>query len=264
MSRHSIVLGALLHDIGKFVQRAQPNPQIHNHSYWGAEWFDSILQEKLSIVDSVDTDIIRSAISNHHNYEKYISLADAISAGMDRIELNLEEKGDPFSERLISIFSRIAISSVERQDMYHKLDYMNEHGIQEAFPVPERHCSSKEYAALFEKFNCEIKNLNFAGMEPESIINSFMFLLWKYTWCIPSAAYKHEPDISLFDHMKTTAAAAACLYDYAHGHSEHPVNLESFSFRLIGGDISETVGKNRKKAPRPFFIRAAYFGNSLS
>jgi len=34
----TVILAALLHDIGKFVQRAQKNPTIQNHPHWGDEW----------------------------------------------------------------------------------------------------------------------------------------------------------------------------------------------------------------------------------
>lgn len=94
-TRQAVILAALLHDIGKFVQRAQSDPASQNHSHWGEEWFQNILVEKLTTVfNENEKQIIRIAISNHHEYEKYISLADAISAGMERIPLDHEEKGD--------------------------------------------------------------------------------------------------------------------------------------------------------------------------
>jgi len=106
--REAVVLGALLHDIGKFVQRAQQNPKEKPHTEWGIEWFKKPngLRERprlSSIFSEEELRIIDSAISNHHEI-KYISQADAFSAGMDRIPLEAEE-GDPFNERLINIFS---------------------------------------------------------------------------------------------------------------------------------------------------------------
>jgi len=224
-TKAAVIFGALFHDIGKFVQRAQINPRSNNHSFWGAGWFDSTLQEKFLTIKGFDTNIVRSAISNHHNHEKYISLSDAISAGMDRIKLDEEETRDPFSERLISIFSRIAISRFEKKNMFHKMHQLDGNNLEETFPFAEKNCSYKEYSTLLDNFNNEIEKFDFAGMKSDSIINFFMLLLWKYTWCIPSAAYKHEPDISLFDHLKTTAAIATCLYDYAHDNSESHINI---------------------------------------
>jgi CRISPR-associated protein Csm1 len=45
---HAVILGAILHDIGKFVQRAQQNPTSQDHSHWGEEWFQNNLAEKLT------------------------------------------------------------------------------------------------------------------------------------------------------------------------------------------------------------------------
>jgi CRISPR-associated protein Csm1 len=80
----AIILGALLHDIGKFVQRSQPNPMSQDHSHWGEEWFQNHLAEKLTpVFNENEKQIIRSSIGSHHGHEKFVSLADAISAGMD-------------------------------------------------------------------------------------------------------------------------------------------------------------------------------------
>src|SRR5690625_7944926 len=43
-------------------------------------------------------------------------------------------------------------------------------------------------------------------------MKTLLSLLRKYTWCIPSAT-NTMPDISLYVHLKTTAAIAVCLHD---------------------------------------------------
>ena len=43
-------------------------------------------------------------------------------------------------------------------------------------------------------------------------MNRSLGILEHFTWCIPSATNVF-PDISLYDHLKTTAAIAACLND---------------------------------------------------
>jgi CRISPR-associated protein Csm1 len=113
------MLGALLHDIGKFVQRSQENPRSKNHSQWGEEWFMEHLAEKMSpALSESDKQIVVASIGNHHGHEKYISLADGISAGMDRVELEDEEKGDPFTDRLISVFSNVSLSDKQKMVRY--------------------------------------------------------------------------------------------------------------------------------------------------
>ena len=169
---YAVILGALLHDIGKFVQRAQTNPMSQDHSHWGEEWFQDHLSEKLSsIFGGKEKQLIRSAIGNHHEYEKYISLADAISAGMDRIAIKIdeEEKGDPFSDRLISIFSKVSISKEPKPERYYKFAPLGKEQLQEIFPVEDKKCSPKEYAQLLTGFEKEIASVNFDNLSPQQI-----------------------------------------------------------------------------------------------
>lgn len=237
----AVILGALLHDVGKFVQRSQANPRTKSHSQWGEEWFQDVVAEKISsVLSEQDKDVIRSAISNHHAYEKYITLADAISSGMDRktLDINDEETGDPFSDRLISIFSRASLTNELPTEKYLRLASLGSEKLKETFPVEDKKCTDMEYAVLLSKMEQEIRTADFSKLQHKNIIDYFYFLLWKYTWCIPSAAYKHEPDVSLFDHLKTTAAIAGCLYLH---HQEAPsenLSFDSHAFCLIGGDIS--------------------------
>ncbi|MGB9698115.1 MAG: type III-A CRISPR-associated protein Cas10/Csm1 [Thermodesulfobacteriota bacterium] len=239
---HAVVLGALLHDIGKFVQRAQKEPKKQDHSHWGEEWFQNNLAEKLSpIFNEKEKEIIRSAIFNHHYHVDYVSLADAISAGMDRttsIDLEKEEKGDPFTDRLISIFSKIWIKSEPRGFKYNRLASLGSENLKEVFPVDKKKCSTEEYFQLLKRFNEEIRFLNFDHVTTENLVNFFFFLLWKYCWCIPSAAYEDEPDVPLFDHLKTTAALAACFYIYHKENPQRNLNFKEKSLCLISGDIS--------------------------
>jgi CRISPR-associated protein Csm1 len=237
---YAVILGALLHDIGKFVQRAQDNPTSQDHSHWGDEWFQNNLSEKLtSIFSEREKEIVRSAIGNHHEYEKYVSLADAISAGMDRIAINDEEgKGDPFTDRLISIFSRVSTSEKPRSEKYNQFAPLGKEKLKETFPTDDKKCSPKEYASLLKGFEKEIGAANFSNFTPNSLIDFLYFILWKYCWCIPSATYKIEPDVPLFDHLKTTAAIAGSLYAYQQEHPAEGLSIESKALCLIGGDIS--------------------------
>lgn len=236
---HAIILGALLHDIGKFVQRAQSNPMSQDHSHWGEEWFQNNLAEKLtSIFSEKEKQIIRSGIGNHHEHEKYISLADAISAGMDRIAINDEEKGDPFTDRLISIFSQVSVSEKPKVEKYNRFIPLGKDQLKETLPIDDKKCSSKDYAQLLEGFEKEIKTADFKNLSPQNVIDYLYFQLWRYCWCIPSATYKIEPDVPLFDHLKTTAAIAGCLYAYQQDNPAETPTLGSKALCLIGGDIS--------------------------
>ena len=232
---HAVVLGALLHDIGKFVQRAQDNPRAQRHCQWGYEWYENNLAEKLTqLFNSTEKDIVVSAINSHHESVEYVSLADRISAGMERIELE-DEEGESSTDRLISIFSRVSLESMQGEDRFYKLNFLGEKKFEETFPVANKRCEHAEYRMLYEKFNQELKEIDFDSTE--DAINHLYFLLSKFTWCVPSAAYKTEPDISLFDHLKTTAAIAGCLYRYDKENDKKP-ETASEAFWLVGGDVS--------------------------
>ncbi|MCX7926525.1 MAG: type III-A CRISPR-associated protein Cas10/Csm1 [Candidatus Omnitrophica bacterium] len=239
-SRHrsAIILGALLHDIGKFVQRASDNPRQYKHTSWGQKWFEEKLAEKLTPIFGDLIHQISSKIGCHHDGEKYISLADNLSAGMDRIALEKEEKGDPFSARLISIFSKISLSPHPKQTKYHSLAVLGEQNLQETFPIDEEKCTCLQYSSILEKFEKELQELDFRNLSFLSVINQIYFLLWKYTWCIPSAAYEDDPDVSLFDHLRTTAAITTCLYDYQQDNPTEILDLNTEAFQLIAADIS--------------------------
>jgi hypothetical protein len=71
-----------------------------------------------------------------------------ISAGLDRIELENEEKGDPLTSRLISIFSRISLSDRPRDEKYYKLSPLGAESFQETFPIEDMKCMHTEYAIL--------------------------------------------------------------------------------------------------------------------
>ena len=54
---------------------------------------------------------------------------------------------------------------------------------------------------------------------------------------MPSAAYVDHPDISLFDHLKTTSALATCLYYYSQ-ENEFKFTDKEDAYLIVNGDIS--------------------------
>lgn len=233
---YAYILGALLHDIGKFVQRAQENPMAMDHCKWGDKWFEERLSEKLGMFTPEEKDIIRKAINTHHDHMDLISLADALSAGMDRIELKDEEEKDPFTSRLKCIFSEISISNRKGEPYYYNLKSLSE-SLEEIFPIKEESCSHQEYSKLFEEFENEISKFLNPDFSPIQLIDTLYFLILNFAWAIPSSAYKDEPDISLFDHLKTTSAITSCLYLYRKEQQES-LTADSSSFILLMGDVS--------------------------
>lgn len=102
----TVVLAGLLHDIGKFYQRGldKEERKARDHASLGLESYQKYFAEKIRILfGEEEKEKIASAINTHHDHAEFITLADALSAGMDRIKLEEEETGNPDKERLWSI-----------------------------------------------------------------------------------------------------------------------------------------------------------------
>lgn len=91
-----------------------------------------------------------------------------------------------------------------------------------------------EYKVLWKKFNKELINLKRLDF------NTILALLRKYASNIPSAVFTSKPDISLFDHLKTTSALATCRYLYKRDSSDklHKTTDDQKVYLAINGDIS--------------------------
>ncbi|GAH48151.1 unnamed protein product, partial [marine sediment metagenome] len=127
----------------------------------------------------------------------------------------------------------------------------------------------ENYKRLWYEFIKEFKEL--PQEDFNTFFNSLFSLLEKYTWCIPSSTID-LPDISLFDHCKTTAAIAACLYEY-HKQSD-TLNDNSIKdrnikkFILVAGDLSgiqkyifnlsrtNVKGVSKRLRARSFYLQA--------
>ncbi|GAN32046.1 MULTISPECIES: type III-A CRISPR-associated protein Cas10/Csm1 [Candidatus Brocadia] len=234
----TVVLAALLHDIGKFYQRGldEKARKSRNHASLGLECFQNLFAEKIRILlGEEEKEKIASAINTHHDHADIITLADALSAGMDRISLDDEEKtGDPDKERLLSVFEQISLGNNTKNtnDFAYRLETLSLEK-SKLFPNDKlpRQSLKDEYKNLWESFEKEVKSIPTYSIS--SYLNILYSILQKYTWCIPSATYKDEPDISLFDHAKTTAAITGCLY-----HCEKMDKSSDNKFLIVGGDIS--------------------------
>jgi CRISPR-associated protein Csm1 len=103
----------------------------------------------------------------------------------------------------------------------------------------------------FEKEFLLLPTLSLSGL-----IDSLFYLIQKYAAFLPSTAIA-DGLVSIFDHAKTVAALAACLYAGANTSSDRP-------FLLIGGDLSgiqtflyDIISKNASKLlkGRSFYLQ---------
>ena len=265
---------ALLHDIGKIWQRTKYSKSDYRHpknldlstdnigfngahAKWSAEFFDKYLK--------LDADI-RDAALFHHKPENapteaskkialLVQIADWLSSS-ERKEKEIEDITDPVNEPLISIFSNITKIKKngewkDQKPYYYPIKNLNfkigDEAVLMPTPIKKSIMSGSnltpDYTYLWEAFERELEHIIKKGLTIELLLQ----LLEKYSWSVPQAAYKHLPDISLYDHLKTTCAIASCLY-HANLSFEELLELKNkiynrektkeSLFLLVKGDVS--------------------------
>ncbi|MGQ4808490.1 CRISPR system single-strand-specific deoxyribonuclease Cas10/Csm1 (subtype III-A) [Candidatus Entotheonellaceae bacterium PAL068K] len=209
-------LGALLHDIGKFRERtseslpawAQPFQPEAKYSH---EPFSALFVEEWLGHWPQDLHTLRRLVLKHHNPdlpdEQVVSLADRLSANeRAEAENNTEGARGRADSTLRTVLSRVELNGRGRDvPVYQQLCALSL-GREVLFPDPEACGSADAYRRLWQAFTEEIRQA------PPGDLTTLLALLRKYTWAIPSdTRYKTVPDVSLYHHLKTTAAIAACL-----------------------------------------------------
>ena len=292
--REHIYLAALLHDIGKFYQRADSGSvatsemlkpivrglesiilpsykgvKTHKHCLWTAQFLDdyqSVFQ-KMSVNtlgDLTNKDNLINLSAGHHllfdqqtELGKIIKKADNLSSGMDRDSDEAyqdENSWDSFKKkRMTSILQNV--KGYQAEKTFHLPLKAMSLG-RDSFPRVFEKDDLPDYQSLWKSFNADFKLIQ--ADTYHAFAETFLSLLFRYTTAIPASTI-HFPDVSLYDHLKTTAAIAVCLYDYqqAGEKGEKP-------FLLIGGDfsgiqnyiyqiVSKYASKNLKG--RSFYLR---------
>ncbi len=237
------VLGCLLHDVGKPVQRAQlgyrgkhaaigraflkkawlrdsRNPSEFDDDAPGA---DSELE-----VNAHDREIL-DAVSYHHgaalrtatehgrlatDAPAYIAyIADNIAAGTDRRKADSDADADGAAQwtprtPLYSVFNRFGDGvqqmrfAPELLDDREPINYPDERDIE---------FDAGRYTEIALKLEAELKHLDRTGAFAASVLN----VLEATCSFVPSSTDTSEVvDISLFDHLKLTAAIGSCIWHY--------------------------------------------------
>ncbi len=293
--RHKVFLGALLHDIGKFYQRADKSlldeynslssysKRIaedicpineygrfgYQHVIWTNEFFEKFFNDIFKNVSGLKTsasfkvsedDSLESLSCNHHKPQNelqgLISLADWWSAGIDRNNPASLERDVLDKERTIQ-WGRDRYRHIPLYSIFNSIYGRNNNsafalnplGIEEScfFPEPVNSVNDgvnqEEYNKLWKQFCNELSSLPTNSYEGFS--ESLIYLIKKYTWCIPSNTMDMS-NVSLYEHLKTTAAFADCFYIY------REFDKEAFRWNgtrvtlkdgvkpviLLGGDVS--------------------------
>ena len=237
-------LAGLIHDIGKFWQRATSenvHPDFRQfgsenygangaHATYSAAFVQQVLPERWQ-------QAVMSGVLWHHlpgdEQARLVALADRLSVGVDRAS---GETVSDSSKELVSIFSRLRSSSERNYVPLQELE------LSEAALMPHTEAHSElqnTYADLWAAFRREAEGLSTVP-SLAAYLEGMLALFQRFTWCIPSADYGSEPDISLYDHSRTVAALSACLSGLSddriqsllNGSDEQPV------VTFVEGDLS--------------------------
>jgi CRISPR-associated protein Csm1 len=257
----TIVRGALLHDIGKVIQRAQDNPTAMKHTQWGYDW----LKERLG-----DDPAVNAAIAHHYVKDDDYALnnnfgliwyqSDNLSSSERKGKEKLEDAKWHSEIALASPFARINNpNNAYEQPPISFIPLIEKGALGEAL-IEEPSCSKALYKELLNKFESDFDNTDIP--RPYSI--DFLLMLFeKHLSGVPSITLRlfegmtrqeikdKHPDISLFDHLKLSAAIAGCMYHYYSETYEKRWNTKELlkdeilrveedtkPYILVGGDIS--------------------------
>jgi len=325
MKEHDhVVFGSLLHDIGKFFERAdilgeyckdpdemqryckknQDGRLGYFHVLRTLSFCDKLLETVPILKPSeeqrqqrADQHWINLASyhhnpsSSHDNYlEKLVQAADHF-ASAEREEGSYYEKGIHKKTRLESLLSRVTLNDEIRKSGYFlplksiDLDAeaiyakkAEQWGMTQADNDKGKVWLGKQeelvcdYANMANAFIDDIKKIpEFDKESPEalrSIIRTLLALMETYLSQVPAATNVLRPDISLFDHLRITAAIAEGLYLYHSDKGDLTTanfkDLQTAKWCLVCGDFSgiqkfiyKITGKGAAKGlrGRSFFIQ---------
>ena len=204
-----LIIGSLLHDIGKVVYRSGDG---RNHSQSGYEFLKNE-------TDVQDQDILNCVRYHHAKYLKNANIpkndcayvtyfADNIAAFSDRRESEEQENGFDKTIPLDSVFNILNGNKGRSHYAMQVLDPQSEIN----YPTTDE-IKMNDY--FYRKVIQNITD-NLLGIEiSEDYLNSLLSVLEANLTYVPSSTSKKElADISLYDHVKMTAAMASCVEQY--------------------------------------------------
>lgn len=254
----------------------------HKHAAFTALAFD-LLEEYMPALKGTDftpfgsiksttqaDDSLINASAMHHKPENFmqwiVATADRAASGFERAEFdryNDAEEGtdtgkNHYQARMLSLFEQIRLENpVSITPNSLKFRYpllaLSPNAI---FPQLREKCepsdnekAQEEYGYLWHQFMEGIKKIPISHQQQLPLWLDHFDSLWlTFTHCIPSAtAFGSRPDVSLYDHSKTTASLATALWRYhADNHHDEIMAAKAMSdrtdwdeqkFLLIQGDF---------------------------
>lgn len=240
-----VVLGGLLHDIGKVLYRYNDG---RNHSISGYDFLKENGIEDKVILDQVrfhHASLFRDADIDENSPAYITYWADNVASGADRREnKNSESNEGQKYNRYVPLASVFNILNGNQENSKYRISEITDSG-EINYPINEDITYSEEvYGKIVTNLKSGIKQVDLS----EPYINSMLGVLEANLSFVPSSTNVTQyVDISLYDHVKMTAAIGSCIYAYlqekcrTNFREELFGNKESYnkeSFLLFSMDIS--------------------------
>lgn len=220
--------GALLHDIGKVIQRA--TGERKKHALVGADWFNEIADNQ------VISDQIRYHMANYqsdklgNDHLAYITyIADNIASGVDRRQSN-EESDEDASAKIWDTYTNQAdifnVFGAQTDKRYFKPTVLNLKSEPNFASETYEPFSKGDYAAIVTRIKNELAEFEFNQAQIDSLLNLFEATL---SFVPSSTNTKEIADISLAEHSRLTAAFALAIYDYLEDKGRHNYKEDLFT-----------------------------------
>ncbi|MCE2074247.1 type III-A CRISPR-associated protein Cas10/Csm1 [Streptococcus thermophilus] len=220
--------GALLHDIGKVIQRA--TGERKKHALVGADWFDEIADNQ------VISDQIRYHMANYqsnklgNDHLAYITyIADNIASGVDRRQSN-EESDEDASAKIWDTYTNQAdifnVFGAQTDKRYFKPTVLNLKSKPNFASATYEPFSKGDYATIATRIKNELAEFEFNQAQIDSLLNLFEATL---SFVPSSTNTKEIADISLAEHSRLTAAFALAIYDYLEDKGRHNYKEDLFT-----------------------------------
>ncbi len=212
------IMGSLLHDVGKVIYRTGEDARKHSKS--GYDFLKNEVGIEIpGILDAVryhHADALKCAKIEKDSLAYITYIADNIASAADRRQREAEDSGFEISAPLETVFN--ILNRNHQRFYYHPKMLDPKEGVN--YPTEEK----KKFD---EHFYIKVKaNLvgNLKGLEwrNQEYVKSLLEVLEANLSYVPSSTAKGElADISLFDHLKLTAAVASCILEFLEENKEN-------------------------------------------
>lgn len=236
-------LGALLHDIGKIVRRADLDSKDHSEA--GSKYLkdnnllDDKYKEVYDMIDYHHAKYLSSANLREDSLAYIVYEADNIASGIDRVKYENEKIRGNEMDSLNSIFNVIRIEKNNLKKTFKLFDF-DKNG----FNMPTSSnikLNNSDYKKIIDYIKDNLNSFK-ENINPEKLA----IVLEACCSYFPSSSYVDTPDISYYDHVKLTAAISACFYLYDKENNIQNFKEEYFSdidrnkkkFLLVSGEFS--------------------------